>query len=510
MTNPSLRLVLFATALLAAAALALLAAPGAAAGTYTAIQCHGPLGAGRADAEFRRTARSYAAATDCDGKGLSITHEAGRERTASGRFGEWTLTAPAGTEIVRASARVKAAGDDWHVPDLFVAFTGGGIRTLGRLDQERHKVRWSGAGGRKLAARLTCTHRHSCGAGPAAGIHLRRVALALRDASAPELKPAGALLAGGARRGPQELAAAATDDGAGVRAVTVEVNDEPVSARVFDCALAGAFAIRLRPCPAAPIARFNLGTSTPTFQQGPNALRVCAADYAPRARSNRTCKARTVRVDNLCPVSPVPGAVLRGRFRGAGSRLRVRSDEDAQVRGVLRTAAGAPVRGATVCVAARTRLDGAPERVLATPVTDATGSFSARIPAGPSRTVRIAHWPDRQRAVERFLFLDSRVRPRLRLAPDRKLENGERVRFEVRIPGPGSAGRRVRIEARADGRWVTIAGGRTSKAGTWHGGYRFRATTRTHRYAFRALVPSQTGYPYEGGHSEVQHATVVG
>jgi hypothetical protein len=501
------RLFLAATAV--ALAVALAAAPRAAAGTYRAVQCHEPLGAGRADASFTRNAPRYAASADCHRDGLGITHEPGPDRTRRDGFGAWTLAAPAGASIVRAAARVAAAGADWHAPQAFVTLAGGTRRAIAGIRGDRHDVSWRGEGGRSLTARLRCTNTGGCGRGEGAHIHLRRVALMLRDAVDPALEPAGSLLANGSRRGAETLAATLRDSGSGARTVTVEVNDEPLSAQVFDCHLAGAVALRLRPCPTSETARFDLATTAPGFRQGPNRLRVCAADYAPRGRSNRTCESRRVRVDNLCPVSATDAGALRVRF-GAGDRLRTRSDRASRIAGMLTDAGGAPVAGARVCVAARVRSGLAEERVLATPATDVRGRFRATLPAGPTRELRVAHWPDAERALERFATLQARAIPRLRLRPARRLENGERARFRVTLPGPANAGRRVAIQARSGGRWLRIAGGRTSATGAWRGAYRFRATTATRRYAFRATVTRQPGYPYLGGRSRIARIRVSG
>jgi hypothetical protein len=280
-----------AAALLAVLALALAAAPEAGAGTYRAVQCHEPLDAGRADAAFKRSSPRYVASADCARDGLGIRHEPGPERTAAGRFGAWTLAAPAGTTIIRAAARISAAGADWHAPQAFVEMPGGAHRMLARVRGESHGIAWSGAAGRSLTARLVCSHRRSCGRGREAHIHLRRIALTLRDPADPTLAPAGTLLAPGSRRGLERLQVPAGDRGAGVRAVSVELNDEPLAARVFDCRLAGAVALRLRPCPASDTAWFELATTAPHFRQGPNRVRVCAADFAPRGTANRSLDA---------------------------------------------------------------------------------------------------------------------------------------------------------------------------------------------------------------------------
>ena len=442
--------------------------------------------------------------------GLGITHEPGRGPTQRGRSGSWTIAAPAGTVILRVAARVSAAAGGGHLPELFVALAGGARRAITPVQGDGHRVGWSGAEGRTLTARLACSRTGGCAGGRDAHVHLRRVALALRDSLAPSVEPGGTLLAPGARRGPQSLKVEAADPGSGIRTVSVELNDDPLAAQVLDCRLAGAVALRLRPCPAAASPLFDVATTSHHFRQGPNRLRICAADYAQRATANLACVTRTVRVDNRCPLSATPGTSLTAHFRGAGVSIATRSDRPATVTGRLTGAGGAPAAGARVCVGTRMRVGDGAERILATPMTNARGLFTARVPAGPSREIRVAHWPNTERALERHLTLRARAIPRLRVRPNRTLSNGQRVRFAVRLPGPASARRRVAIEARADGRWIRIAGGRTSRSGSWRGRYRFHATTGTRRYAFRAVVPRQAGYPYEGGRSRIAHAKVAG
>lgn len=504
------RVTLTATAALALAALGLTLAPKAAAGTYRAAQCHSELGAGRGAAAFSRTSSRYRGTADCSGRGLAITHEPGHERTPGGRSGSWTIAAPAGAAIVGAAAAVSAAGADWHAPQLLLGLADGARRAIAGVRGERHRVGWRGASGRALIARLGCTHRRSCGAGRGAHVHLRRIMLTLRDVAEPGVEPGGALLAPGSRRGFQLLRIDAADSGGGVRAITVELNDEPLLVRRLDCAVAGRTALRLRPCPRSAASTFDLATTSDHFRQGPNRLRVCAIDFGPRGSANRGCAARRVRVDNLCPISERAGTELQARFRGDGSRLATRSDRPVAVTGRVLGRSGAAVPGATVCVAARVRGSGASERVIATPRTDARGFFRARLAQGPNREIRVAHWADADHAHERYLRIKARAIPRLRLRPTDTLRNGERVRFAVGLPGPAGARRRVAVEARSSHGWVRVAAGRTSMSGRWHGAYRFRSTTGIRRYAFRAIVPKQPGYPYAAGRSAIRRVTVRG
>jgi hypothetical protein len=215
-------------------------------------------------------------------------------------------------------------------------------------------------------------------------------------------------------------------------------------------------------------------------------------------------------VDNACPLSEVPATRLVARLPGGGRSRTVAGGEPTTLRGRLLDVSGRGVEGARACIATRTRLPSATERVVRTPLSGVGGRFRVRLPAGPNRQVRVAHWPTAEAAIERFLDLRVRVRPRLRIRSRHRLHNGERARFDVRLPGPRSGRRRVVLQANAGGRWIPIRNGRTNRRGDWRTSYRFRATTGRRTYRFRTLVPRQRGYPYAAGHSKVRRQTVIG
>ena len=491
-------------ALSVASCLALGTAAPASAGSYRAAVCHAGFGAGRADAAFERTSRHYLDTASCDagGRGLMVSHERGR--TPNGRWGAWSVRAPSGTAISRLSVYAAGLPGGGIVPELGVGAPAGPLIPLATPRKELRRITWSGSGAPVVAARLRCRRASGCGRGNDARVRIKRLVARLNDRLAPTLRLAGSLFAPGSRRGPQTIEPLSTDVGGGVRRLLVQVNGGPVTARTVSCRLAGQIAVRLRPCPERARASFRAATASPPFRQGPNLVRVCTADYAPSTAANRTCAERRVRIDNLCPISEASGgATLRARLRWDRSKQAV-------VAGRLLDGGRRGVAGARVCVATRVRMNGTAERVVLTPLTGIEGRFRVRLPTGPSRDVRVAYWPDARAALERHLDLDVSVRPQLSLRPRHPVDNGDRVRFEARLPGPASAGRRVRIQVHAGGRWLDLRQGHTGRLGTYRARYRFHATSGRRTYAFRAAVPKQGGYPYEAGRSRVKRLTVLG
>jgi hypothetical protein len=490
-----------AIALLTLAALA--AAEPARGGSYGAAVCNPDLGAWHADAAFTRSSPHYGSGADCGGggEGLSIDNEA--DSTPAGAWGAWTVRAPAGTDIERLNVSAVGSPAGGHAPELATAAPGGALAPFATPDGTLRRFAWDGSGAGEFAARLRCRRASGCGRGRNAGVRVKRIALRLADRVAPTVQVAGGLFDRGSRRGAQLVEPSASDVGGGVRRFLLQVNGHPVTSHTVACRLSGRIGLRLQPCPSDAGASFIAATAAPPFRQGPNRVLICAADYADTTAANRACAERRVRVDNLCPTSSIAsGATLAARLRRAPGR--------ATVTGRLLDSGGAGVAGATVCVAARARIESAAERVIATPITTDAGRFRARIAAGPSRELRVAYWPDDAAALERYLDLRVRAHPRLEVSPSHPIRNGNRARFRVRLPGPANAERRLRIQARSGRRWLELRSGRTNDRGVYRARYRFHATTGRRRYAFRALVPRQAGYPYDAGRSRVRHVTVVG
>jgi hypothetical protein len=493
---------LVATAI--AIALMLIGAEAAKAGIYRAAQCNPSLGAGHSDIAFERTSDHYRGEAFCGdgGTGLTIAHRG--ENTHGGRRGAWRLEVPAALELIAARMSVAGTAESGHLPELAAGTGRIPTRSFGRAAGHLHRARWKGPAG-VLEARLRCARGAGCGRGRDAELRLHHLLVTVRDATPPQLDLGGSLLDGATHRGRVPLEAGVADAGSGVSRVVVDVNGEPIAAPSLACDLSHGIGRRLQPCPAADRLSLTARTAAGAFRQGPNLLRACAFDYSRSTDANRDCAGHRVRIDNQCPVSG-EGATARVevRARPVGGRGRVR------IEGRLTRAGGGVVAGATVCVATRIRLPGTAERVVATPRTGPGGRFRASLPRGPSRELRVAYWADRDRVAERYIRLRSRVLPRLRLRPRGTLHNGDSIRFEVRIPGPVAAGRRVALKVRDDGHWLVLRAGRTDGHGRWSASYRFHDTAGERRYRFRAYVPRQAGYPYRAGRSPVRRARVVG
>jgi len=490
-----------AAAAAAVMALALLTAPKATAGPYRVAICNPTLGARHVDATFARTSPHYLSDAGCrtNQPGLVVHHSG--ERTGDGRWGAWTLHAPRGTVFSQLSVNAAGHGGGGHLPQLLALPPTGVVEAFATPDPGIDRFHLTGPV-RAFSARLSCRRVSGCGAGRKARIRIKRVALELDDGARPTIAVAGAVLQPGSKRGVQPIAAGATDVGGGVHRILLQVNGEPLTAHTTKCRTASGWALRLRPCPASAYAVFRLETHAAPFHQGTNALRICSADYAPGTTANRTCASRRINVDNLCPISRA----------GPGPRLEahVVHRRPRKIRGRLLSASGVPVAGARVCLATRIPIPGNLERVAATPMTGPDGRFHADLPAGPSRQVRVAYWWSHTQVAERHLRLSVSAHPRLVLRPHHPLHNGHAVRFAVELQGPAADHRWVKIQARSDRHWVEVRNGRTNAGGIYRARYRFRSTTGRRRYRFRAVVPSQVGYPYERGRSRVRRVTVLG
>ncbi len=287
----------------------LLAPPRATAGRYEVVQCD------RANREFPDASFDrvnggdygflYRCEEDEDGNSLQIRSITGSPR---GRYGRISWSAPEGGRIVAVSAEARLRNDAGHAARL--SFLGDGGGEAGRIASGSNTAtgferfeRELGDGGRAgFAATLTCDEASGCPASDQAKAWVRSVRLTIADRRSPATVAGGSLSSPGWHRGAGTIGVVASDEGSGVRRVTVEVNGRAVApSRTVACDLVAGSpkARRMRPCPPAFAAESAADTRSAPWVDGGNAVRVCAYDYGSDATPG--CVSETVQVDNAPP-----------------------------------------------------------------------------------------------------------------------------------------------------------------------------------------------------------------
>ncbi|HEY8581903.1 MAG TPA: hypothetical protein VIL49_03120, partial [Capillimicrobium sp.] len=198
------------------------------------------------------------------------------------------------------------------------------------------------------------------------------------------------------------------------------------------------------------------------------------------------------------------GATIALRANGSDRReVAVRYGRQVVVAGRLATPGGKAISGATIDVFTAPRTGASAARREAPVVSDADGAFNVTLPVGPSRLVRFAYrasLDDTEYAETAELDVRVRTAARLRATPPR-LRNGAAVTFRGTVAGAPRGSRKVvEMQVRQNGRWLTFATTRL-RGGRFAHRYRFTRTTATTRYAFRAVVRTEAGWPYETGAS---------
>lgn len=196
---------------------------------------------------------------------------------------------------------------------------------------------------------------------------------------------------------------------------------------------------------------------------------------------------------------------LRVRLAGGGASTRARGRHGRRwtVTGRLAAPDGSAISDARVNLVTRV---GAGRWKAGTVVrTGADGRFSRTLAAGPSRQLRATYFPfadSRSFRSSNLVAIES-LAP-LTIHADRgRVAGGGTVRLSggaggARIPRGGLL---VALQGHQAGwGWRTFRTVRTNAAGTWRTSYRFRS--RAGRFAFRAVVPRQAGYPFAASTSK--------
>jgi hypothetical protein len=317
-------------------------------------------------------------------------------------------------------------------------------------------------------------------------------------------------------------------DGAGnpspERAVAVKVDQTPPETVAFEA-----------PDPADPRrVRVVVADRTSGVAGGRIDLRRAGADWRPVETALEQDRLVALLDDYVLPsgsyelralVTDVAGneAVGTSRIDGAPATLtlplrRVTALSVGRSGRLLRarlTAGGEPLGGRELALAQRLRgrarwreVCGKRTVVIATATgcklrTDAAGRLEVRLPAGPSRTLRIAFAGDALLLpASGTATIRTPTRARLSATP-RVVRAGATVRFTGRLLGGHvpHAGKLVELQARVGAGWRTFATVRSDRRGRLHHTHRFSAGSAGRTYWLRLRIRREPTYPFETGAS---------
>lgn len=492
-----------------------IAAPAAPAGPYTVHACSTPDGtpASLGGWVISTTAGSAAQASQtCGGGGGFISLRLPPGTRVPGDSAMATFTAPPNTVIQQATLLRSFTGSaNPHV--FWRAFVEGapgeecvgrgGCRGLGLAERVV-----PGLGRPRLVVQVFCGALGSRCENVPATVEGRvlRATIGLSDDAPPSFAgpPGGALVQPRAEvAGMQEVTAGLRDNGGGLRNMTLEVDDRPVATEP----VGGCAEPFVAPVPCSLESSATLRLDTTTLPDGPRRVRIVATDVG----GNATAHGPVEIVVRNAPVACAAGdaAAVSARFAGRRSGRTLTTGHGARVRVSGRLAGGA---GVPIQPLERVARRGAAETPAGAAVTaDAQGRFSARIPRGPSRTLRFgfrAGPNDTTLACSAPLRLRVRAPVTFGAAKRRLPARRQRAAFSGRVRGGfiPRRGVRVNVQAFESRRWQTFESRRTDRRGRFR--VRVPFSGRRGTFRLRAVVPTDSAFPFALGRSKTVRVRV--
>ncbi len=215
---------------------------------------------------------------------------------------------------------------------------------------------------------------------------------------------------------------------------------------------------------------------------------------------------------------PLKDAVeLRAHLNRGGSRAQVvRYGTKAKAKGLLLDKAGEPIEGQHVTIVENFGAGALVRERVSQATTDERGKWRSKVPAGPSRDVRVfyggsARYAPAVKGVGTFL-----VRSRASFQASRdSLPEGHTLKFSGRVGHFGaripSGGKLLELQVRVrSGRWDTIGEAfRTDERGVYQRRYRFgRQYASDTQFRFRVKVRREARWPYKRTNT-VQRKVIV-
>ena len=308
--------------------------------------------------------------------------------------------------------------------------------------------------------------------------------------------------------GTQTLAIDAGDAGPGIYQAILEVDGKEAQSTVIDnngghCENVGqstdgrpAF-LYVQPC-KLEINNQYLSFNVSQIPEGPHKLTVLVTDAAGNATTaferdvvigrgacNGTCdSASQLTASDAALLKPITEPYTKSALT---------------LSGVLHEPSGAYVPGAQVELLQQASYTGAPLVAIASTTTGPTGTWTFKVPRGPSRLLRVA-W--RCRALDAGyatqLEYHEQVYAGIALKAPRHVRVGELFAFRGRLAGGYIPPERnyLQIKIFYDGKWRTIETVRTNRNGTFSYPYAFAQGTEHHTYRFLATIHYSSTYPF--------------
>ncbi len=356
--------------------------------------------------------------------------------------------------------------------------------------------------------------------------------ITLHDATIPTVtNVSGSLIAGGTLTGTNTINFTAADSGSGIYSATALIDGHPATQQIPNTN--GGTCVNLtptsttmtfpapQPCPAAE--NFSLSLNTTQFSAGQHHLQVIVKDAAGDTAvafdgSIVTSGPPVVGVNGGGIVGrgapngePCAGEALEVAVNGERTPPVVQYGKPVTIRGVLHCGT-VPIRNARVTI----ETVGAPAgAAVATSVQTALdGSFTYKLPRGPSRTLRFsytAYSNDPGPSATATVTVAIRPKIHLRIKPNRT-RNGQKIHWTGTISGGPfpRQGVTLDIEVKEGRHWKFFNQTLAGRKGHFHFKYRFHATTEPTTYTFRVALPNTGahGYPYVHGASNTVNVHV--
>jgi hypothetical protein len=462
---------------------------------------------------------------------------------------EWVFTAPAGSTIAGGSITATVTsphGQAWLgtpsasydsadvVANCQYNLACGQNGTLSGAFPITH------LGGSSLYAVAVCVGPYegatSCPAtgGIDAGVYVSSAAIALANSATPAASGFGGTLLSPNAQGTQELTFLASDPGGpGVYLVTAQIDGKTIYSGTPDnnegrCIPIGETGGTLifdhaQPCRASE--SVDLPINTTSLPNGQHTLKVTVEDAAENASVVDDGPITTQQPsNNSLGALPGPGtSAASGLARGLGQPNGIAASEGARLRlgqhgrltrsfakralgisGRLMSAQGQPIGGATLELLQQTASSPG-LKLIGHVKTSAIGTFVARVPAGPSRTIEVAYRAfsgDGAYAATARIIESVQAGIQLAISPRRTGSEGA-ITLTGRVLGPvPPQGVSVDLLVHYRGHWEPFRTPRTDAAGHFTVVYQFEGARG--RFPFRAEVPpSQANFAFGRGFSGV-------